>query len=87
MKHGSPGRATISLSADDKRITLSVRDNGKGISSGAWESEGMGLKTMQYRAGLIGATLSITPIKKGGTAVTCCLLDNRNRGKTRRARK
>ena len=87
LKHGSPGHITISLSADNRQITLNVRDNGKGISPTAWESEGMGLKTMQYRAGLIGATLSITPIKKRGTLVTCYILDIRKRGQTRTARK
>lgn len=86
LKHGHPGRIRISLSAADRQITLCVRDNGKGMSSAAWESEGMGLKTMQYRAGLIGATLSITPIKNGGTSLSCCIVDDRNHGKTRRAR-
>lgn len=82
LKHGLPKRVKISLSADDRRITLCVRDDGKGISSAAWQAEGMGLKTMKYRAALIGATLSIAPIKKGGTLVTCRLVENRNHGKT-----
>lgn len=37
---------------------------------------------MQYRAALIGATLSIAPFKKGGTLVTCRLVENQKHGKT-----
>ncbi|HTI50211.1 MAG TPA: PAS domain S-box protein, partial [Planctomycetaceae bacterium] len=83
LKHGAPEHLTISLVADDSRIILSVRDDGKGISSAALHGDGMGVKTMQYRAALIGATLSIAPLKKGGTLVTCRLVENWNHGKTR----
>jgi signal transduction histidine kinase len=42
----------------------------------------MGLKTMRFRAALIGATLSIAPVKKGGTLLTCHLVENQGHGKT-----
>lgn len=82
LKHGKPRQVKISLAGDDKHIILSVRDNGKGISSEAWQAEGMGLKTMQYRAALIGATLSIDRVKTGGTLVTCRFVEDRTHGKT-----
>ncbi len=76
LKHGAAGHVRICLSSDDKRVTLSVQDDGKGISPSARRSKGMGLKTMQYRASLIGAALSIAAVKAGGTLVTCRLAQN-----------
>jgi PAS domain S-box-containing protein len=82
LKHGAPRNVKISLTRDDTRIILSVRDDGKGIPPVAWHAQGMGLMAMQYRAALIGATLSIAPIRKGGTLVTCRLLENRKHEKS-----
>jgi signal transduction histidine kinase len=84
LKHAAPRQMKISLAGDDAQIILSVRDDGTGISSTAWQAAGMGLKTMRYRASLIGATLSVAPDKEGGTLVTCRLVENRNHGKTRK---
>jgi signal transduction histidine kinase len=81
LKHAAPRRVKISLAGDDAGIVLRVRDDGKGIPSAAWQAQGIGLKAMQYRAALIGATLSVAPVKKGGTLVTCRLVENRNHGK------
>jgi signal transduction histidine kinase len=47
----------------------------------------MGLKTMQHRAALVGATLTVAPVKKGGTLVICRLVENRKHGKTRKKAK
>jgi nitrate/nitrite-specific signal transduction histidine kinase len=35
------------------------------------KSNGMGLRIMQYRSDMIGASLRIAPASKGGTEVTC----------------
>ena len=82
LKHGAPRHLQISLTGDGTQLILRIRDDGKGITSAAWQAKGSGLKTMQYRAALIGATLSIDPAKKGGTLVTCRLLEKRNHGQT-----
>ena len=82
LKHGAPRKVTISLAGDDTRIILSIRDDGKGISSGDSQATGLGLKTMQYRAALIGAHLSIAPVKGRGTLVTCHLVENHHHGQT-----
>lgn len=80
LKHGAPKHVAIRLSRDDSQITLSVRDDGKGISSAALTSQGIGLRTMHYRAALIGATLSIAPVNGRGTLVICHLPESRNHG-------
>lgn len=77
LKHSVPTHIGISLDKEDSQIVLRIRDNGQGISSAAWQAQGMGLRTMQYRAALIGATLSIVPMESGGTLVTCRLMENR----------
>lgn len=82
LKHGAPRHVKISLEREQTQIILRIRDDGIGISSAAWQAHGMGLKTMQYRAALIGATLSIVPVESGGTLVTCRLVGNGNHGQT-----
>ena len=82
LKHGAPTQVTISLTRDETHLILCVEDDGQGISPSAWQATGMGLKTMQYRADLIGATLSINPLKDGGTRVTCRLAENGKHART-----
>ena len=67
----------ISLASDGEQIIMNIRDDGRGITPSAWNSPGMGLKTMRYRAGILGATLSISPLSTRGTLVSCRLLVNR----------
>jgi two-component system, chemotaxis family, CheB/CheR fusion protein len=73
LKHGSPRHVQLSLEDDENRILLVIRDDGAGMPSTDWKTRGMGLKTMRYRAALLGATLSVTPAPSGGTLVTCYL--------------
>ncbi|MDH3583299.1 MAG: sensor histidine kinase, partial [Phycisphaerae bacterium] len=55
-------------------LTLCVCDDGCGIPGGTKEASGMGLRIMQYRAGLIGARLDIEPSPDlGGTMIRCVL--------------
>jgi two-component system CheB/CheR fusion protein len=82
LKHGAPRHVRISLRRKSSQLALSIRDDGKGISPDAWQAQGMGLKIMQHRAELIGATLSVVPVKKAGSLVTCRLFENRNHGKS-----
>ena len=80
LKHGSPGNVKICLTENDTECLLKIIDDGKGISDNADASRGIGMKTMQFRAALIGGTLSIAPVETGGTSVTCRLLKNGNYG-------
>jgi PAS domain S-box-containing protein len=73
VKHGKAKDIEISLENKLEKTVLTVRDNGVGISPTAGNTKGMGLRTMQYRAGMIGATLLIQKQNRGGTAVVCFL--------------
>ena len=71
LKHGKATKVTIQLEPDGSRIRLSVFDNGSGFSQNESRKNGMGLHIMQYRAGMLGGTLSVEPNPTGGTRVIC----------------
>jgi PAS domain S-box-containing protein len=71
VTHGKASRIAITLTHTEGRIALRVRDNGVGVPKGA--AKGLGLRTMQYRAGLLGGSCQIEPGPGGGTTVTCWL--------------
>ena len=72
IKHSNADRIEISLQRDNDTISLSIRDNGCGITETAAEkSRGLGLLTMNQRARMIGGMLVVQPEPSGGTLVRC----------------
>jgi len=71
MKHGKPRQVIIRLSAEEGQGTLSVQDDGMGISKIPANHEGMGLNIMSYRANMIGGSLDVGTNSTGGTTVVC----------------
>jgi two-component system sensor histidine kinase UhpB len=66
-RHADSDAVQLMLASDADRLTLTVRDNGRGLPGGL-ARDGSGIRGMQERAGLIGADLRIeTPIDGGGT--------------------
>ena len=49
---------------------MAVEDDGGGFLSGRVRGDGLGIRIMRYRAGLIGGTLRIGVAGGGGTTVT-----------------
>jgi PAS domain S-box-containing protein len=70
IKHGKAKSILIQFAAENGRMTLYVRDDGKGIPAKP-KSSGMGLHTMQYRATMIGGSLAVQRDLPRGTVVTC----------------
>ncbi|MBX3423765.1 MAG: PAS domain S-box protein [Pirellulaceae bacterium] len=71
MRHSQAQHILIELQeTDEGNFLLKVADDGIGFDSLA-AADGLGLRSMRYRAGLIGAHLMITPGDSGGTLVTC----------------
>lgn len=71
IRHGKASRVAISLLPTDGGINLTISDNGISIPPGVLvEHRGMGLRIMEYRARLIGATLRIGKAPRGGTIVS-----------------
>lgn len=72
IKHGRAKQILISLNSKDRGIAeLKIANSGLKFKARKPSYEGMGVKIMQSRAKLIGATLEISPRPKGGTIVTC----------------
>lgn len=73
VRHGEATRISIELRENNGEIWLIVEDNGRGFHNELEAFQGMGLRTMRYRAGVIGAQLIIESGSPGGTLV-CCIL-------------
>ena len=71
FKHGRARRVDLSLKPEGPRFRLAVRDNGAGFRPGNTSVTGMGIRIMQYRAKVIGATLDVSSGPGTGTLVTC----------------
>ncbi len=69
VKHGNPAKITLRLSSTPHAITLEISDDGSGIAlpAGPDSGAGMGLRSMQYRASLLGGTLHLAALPQGGT--------------------
>ena len=71
VRHGGAGEVGIFLRTDQGRISMLIRDDGCGMPETPPKTTGMGLRTMQYRAGIIGAAIEVRPAPGGGTEVVC----------------
>ncbi len=69
LKHAAAKSIEIELSVRPGAVTLSVTDDGQGLSADA--GSGLGMRTMRFRASAIGAKLSIRRGVSGGNAVVC----------------
>lgn len=74
IRHANATKIRIELMEDEAALTLRVIDNGIGIGTTQKEGEGIGLRSMAYRAGLIGGTLSLRTGEQGGTQLICTVL-------------
>ncbi|MEO5718249.1 MAG: PAS domain S-box protein [Chthoniobacterales bacterium] len=70
LKHGRPSKLLVSLERRGDKGTLAIRDDGVGFLIGQERSHGMGLRTMAYRAGMIGADVSVKSKPGQGTIIT-----------------
>jgi len=71
IKHGHAHNILIGLTEENGRGTLLIIDDGSGIAENRGNSQGMGLHIMNYRAGMIGGTLEVSPDPVQGTRVSC----------------
>ncbi|KAF1080653.1 MAG: hypothetical protein GQF41_3063 [Candidatus Rifleibacterium amylolyticum] len=71
IKHSGGAEVTVSISIVGQELFLEIADDGKGNRIENRNSNGMGLRIMEYRAGLIGGTLAIKDGESGGSCVVC----------------
>jgi two-component system, NarL family, sensor kinase len=72
IKHSLAVNISVNMDYQPEQLTLTVSDNGKGFALEQLQAaqKGIGLKSMQNRAALIGAIFSITSPAVGGTTIT-----------------
>jgi len=70
IRHGNANSVLIKLRETDGRFILEIEDNGIGFDPFT-TSHGMGLRTMEYRASLIGGILQLERSPKQGMIVRC----------------
>ena len=74
VRHGRAKQITIFLHLTTDGLEMRIDDDGCGVSLAARpDRHGMGLRTMRYRAEIMGARLDIHPRTGGGTTVRCTL--------------
>jgi PAS domain S-box-containing protein len=73
VKHSGARNITITLATESNRVLLSIQDDGCGLPKNKPKSGGMGLRVMNYRANMIGATISVEPGQNCGTVVHCAM--------------
>jgi signal transduction histidine kinase len=74
LTHAQARQIDIRLCREGERLTLTINDDGRGFAQSASPSRGMGLRTMQYRARLIGGALTVTSTPEAGTEVRCLII-------------
>ncbi len=71
-KHAQATEAVVAIRVDDGILTLSIEDNGRGLSP-ASDRRGFGLASMRRRAALVGGSCEICASPMGGVRVLLCV--------------
>ena len=69
-RHAHARRIAMELRGCDGELTLQVQDDGAGLPA-ELPTGGMGLRTMAYRAQILGGEFTVAPAPGGGARVTC----------------
>ena len=72
MRHANATRVDVSVTRKNQLLNISVADDGCGSAIQA-RPDGMGWRTMRYRAKLIGAEIKMESKPSGGTTVRCSI--------------
>ncbi len=70
LRHSHASRIVVELRGSKDDVLLEIADDGVGMPAG-FCGNGLGLRTMAYRAQILGATFAVTPAPSGGTRVSC----------------
>jgi len=71
LKHANADSIKITLDVEPKHVRLEICDDGQGLKIAGQSGRGLGLRTMQYRASVMGARFEIGPFGRSGTRVMC----------------
>jgi PAS domain S-box-containing protein len=71
LKHAHAHVIKLTLDVEREHVRLEICDDGLGIEEAGQNAPGLGLRTMLYRATMIGARFQIAPFQPTGTRVVC----------------
>ena len=72
-RHANAHRISMAVRRRRADVLLRIEDDGIGIPTGGAEAaEGMGIRSMRYRARLLGGSLTVSATVGHGTIVECC---------------
>lgn len=73
VRHSGASKISVMLQVSNGvNLEMRIEDDGKGLGRlDGWNGNGMGIKTMHYRAEAVGGRLEIAPRPGGGTMVSC----------------
>jgi len=90
VRHGQARTIRLHLSILRAKVRLTITDDGVGMPDAALDAAGMGLKTMRYRARMMGGEVHFEHAEPNGTRIICeCLAElpvTQARGARRRPR-
>jgi signal transduction histidine kinase len=72
-KHAGPANVTVTVRRDSDQLTVTVDDDGRGVSTMVGERSGFGLVGMRERATVLGGELTAGPRPGGGFRVHATL--------------
>jgi PAS domain S-box-containing protein len=78
VKHAHARQIVVRPERFNGTLSVTVEDDGVGIAEHSRQNGGMGLRIMQYRAGVIDAALDVHSTTSGGTAVVCLVKNHRS---------
>jgi two-component system CheB/CheR fusion protein len=73
VKHAQPSQIDLSLRSDLGKLVLEIADNGQGLPDDANHRQGLGLRTMAFRARILGGNLELKSAPGGGTLIHCSI--------------
>lgn len=73
LRHGRAARIQINLTHSPEELLLTITDDGRGLPARRPQRPGLGLRAMQYRAGMMNATVTLRPNQPTGVIVTCAV--------------
>lgn len=77
LRHSGADKIMIKCERRGNSLVLEVLDDGVGIAPENERAEGLGLRSMRYRARMLNGTLDVGARPEGGTAVVCtCPLES-----------
>jgi two-component system sensor kinase FixL len=71
LTHAQAQSINVTLDVEREHVRLEIRDDGQGLKDAGRNARGLGLRTMQYRASMMGARFEIVPMGPRGTRVIC----------------